>query len=1386
MALGILFSCDNLHAVTLIDEDFSSSASNFTTSGGSWVVSGGRYVLSNPASGVTAGVLENISMHDTSVSGDFTLTVTVNITGTTSAWNDTAIIFGYQDNDNYYYVSLNESNNGTAKGVFKVASGSPTELVDITTTIASDTDYNVEVLRSGSSIVVLLDSSQIASTTDSTFTSGQVGIGSYNDAGTFDDLSVSVNDTEAPTTPTGLSSSNVTTSSMDLSWNAATDNVGVTGYKIYTGGSNPVDVDNVTSTTISGLTQNTSYTFTVSAYDAASNESAQSSGVNVTTADGQAPSVPTGFAVSNETSSSVDLDWNASTDNVGVVGYNLYTSGSNPVDVGNVTGITVSNLSPATSYTFSVSAYDAASNESAQSSGVNATTLSGSGGSTIDEDFSGSAGNFTVIAGGTWNVTSGRYVLSSPATGTAYSLLGNISVHNTVISGDFTLSAVVNITGTASTWDDAALVFGFQDTNNYYYVSLCESNNTTIKGIFKVVAGSPTELADITATIASGTDYTLEVQRSGASINVLLDSTQIASVSDSTFTSGKVGFGSYNDAAQFDDLDVTGTVSNQVAAPTFSPSGGTYTSTQSVTISTTTSGATIRYTTDGSTPTSTSGSLYSSAISVSSSITLKAIAYKSGMTDSDVASASYTISTGGQNQYYNLYGVSGVPTFPYSSSLVWPQNVGDADICTWGDDMFAALTITIDDNIPADHSWWSQMAATYDLPLTWFVITETAINGNQWTSFQNLANEGHSIQSHSVTHDPSYTDQEYHYEYEQSQIDVNQNITGQWAGVLAFPGNGQPFRPDIAKDYYLGARGVTGTPNKANEIVYLETKSTSGYINEDYIDSILYGTSGVSWLGNNTFLRGWLCTHFHTVTNKTATEADLQNIDAERSQLWIGTFYDMIRFVQERDTATVTVNSVNTNQITFDLTDWMDDSIYNYPLTVKFRVSNSWSNVSATQNGQALEAWMVTNGGNNYALVKAIPDSGQVVLENSQSSGSAYYVDPSSGSMSNPGTSSQPWSTLEAIFTAGKTFADGDTIYLRNGNHGHPVITEDNTADVTITADSGHNPVVNRIYFNGATHWVLDNIDVYTSSAPPEAPVLTHPVYAKFNNSLVRMDGASSEITISNCYIYSTTDSSSWNADDWNYGAWNGIYINTDCHDITIDGCDVHNTNFGIHMHASTSDLTIINNTVRDFCGDGVRANCSDLLIENNVIRDCYQTNGNHADMIQGFAATNVVIRGNIILDATSSGTYLLGAQGIGCFGDGFVDWTVENNIVSVYHWHGISFYGATNCKMINNTVAKNPLFGGNMVPWIRFDSGSGNYCYNNLTSDISLMTGTTVSNNIESTDYSAHYVDHSNFDFHLKSTSSAIDAGTTSQAPSIDFEGDSRDSNPDVGADEY
>ncbi len=88
-----------------------------------------------------------------------------------------------------------------------------------------------------------------------------------------------------------------------------------------------------------------------------------------------------------------------------------------------------------------------------------------------------------------------------------------------------------------------------------------------------------------------------------------------------------------------------------LATPSFSPGGGSYTSAQTVAITTASSGASIRYTTDGSTPSATAGIVYTGPITLSSTTTLKAIAYRTGWTSSTVRTATYTITISGPQTF---------------------------------------------------------------------------------------------------------------------------------------------------------------------------------------------------------------------------------------------------------------------------------------------------------------------------------------------------------------------------------------------------------------------------------------------------------------------------------------------------------------------------------------------------------------------------------------------------------------------------------------------------------------------------------------------------------------------------------------------------------------
>ena len=187
-------------------------------------------------------------------------------------------------------------------------------------------------------------------------------------------VQISGGDSEAPTVPSNLTASNITMTSVDLDWDASTDNVGVSGYDVYQNGSLLTNTIN-TYYNVSGLNSGTAYSYYVIAKDAIGNESGASSTVNITTStDTEAPTAPTNLASSSITNTSVSLSWDASTDNVGVTAYDIYKDGAFLTSTAG-TSYNVSGLSAATTYSFYVKAKDAAGNISIASNEIDVTTL---------------------------------------------------------------------------------------------------------------------------------------------------------------------------------------------------------------------------------------------------------------------------------------------------------------------------------------------------------------------------------------------------------------------------------------------------------------------------------------------------------------------------------------------------------------------------------------------------------------------------------------------------------------------------------------------------------------------------------------------------------------------------------------------------------------------------------------------------------------------------------------------------------------------------------------------------------------------------------------------------------------------------------------------------
>ena len=185
-------------------------------------------------------------------------------------------------------------------------------------------------------------------------------------------------DTVAPSVPTGLTATPISTTQINLSWNASTDNVGVTGYRVFRdGGSTPIATVTTTSYSDSGLTASTTYQYTVIAIDAAGNASgpsvAASAATDTIVLDTTAPTV-SARTVTNVTSNSVTVNWTTNEAATSQIEYGPTTSyGSlTLLDSNLVTAhsVLVSGLGSSATYNYRIRTVDAAGNQTISSNGT--------------------------------------------------------------------------------------------------------------------------------------------------------------------------------------------------------------------------------------------------------------------------------------------------------------------------------------------------------------------------------------------------------------------------------------------------------------------------------------------------------------------------------------------------------------------------------------------------------------------------------------------------------------------------------------------------------------------------------------------------------------------------------------------------------------------------------------------------------------------------------------------------------------------------------------------------------------------------------------------------------------------------------------------------------
>lgn len=180
-------------------------------------------------------------------------------------------------------------------------------------------------------------------------------------------------DTSSPSGPSGLNAVVVSSSQINLLWNAPPGSPA--GYSVYRNGIKIAETSS-TSYSNSGLLEQTAYQYRVSAFDSSGNLSQSSATITATTlkADSVSPSVPFGLSGSAISSQQINLFWTPSSDNSGNVGYDIYRNGAKIAEAGSAFYMDT-GLLPSTTYNYYVSAFDGSGNLSSASATFSIATI---------------------------------------------------------------------------------------------------------------------------------------------------------------------------------------------------------------------------------------------------------------------------------------------------------------------------------------------------------------------------------------------------------------------------------------------------------------------------------------------------------------------------------------------------------------------------------------------------------------------------------------------------------------------------------------------------------------------------------------------------------------------------------------------------------------------------------------------------------------------------------------------------------------------------------------------------------------------------------------------------------------------------------------------------
>jgi hypothetical protein len=321
------------------------------------------------------------------------------------------------------------------------------------------------------------------------------------------------------------------------------------------------------------------------------------------------------------------------------------------------------------------------------------------------------------------------------------------------------------------------------------------------------------------------------------------------------------------------------------------------------------------------------------------------------------------------------------------------------EITRWRNNHAGAISLTFDDGYYSQPTTGRDLLNARNLKGTFF-ITLDSLNwtGITWDIWRSMAAQGHEIGSHSVSHADLIllSEEELRRELSQSQATINLYIPTQFCLSFAYPyGHYNDFVEAVTSEYYIAGRTAGGALNYYPGGLYSPVnfyEIGSQGIDEVPIDQLK------ALLDSATQTNAWLCVHIHDLKDSERVARFSQFLDEILLRdIWSDTYGTIVRYMRERIFSTLTVLSENESEITLSLSHSLDDSIYNFPLTIRSTVPSSWSKVLVVQGLLEFIVEPKMENGEPVVYYNAVPNAGVISLlpKNPSTPARIYRTPPS-------------------------------------------------------------------------------------------------------------------------------------------------------------------------------------------------------------------------------------------------------------------------------------------------------------------------------------------------------------------------------------------------------